>query len=190
MSNKLIKAGGSTPAETLTPFTFAGTGRTVQIRKLSALIRDEIRRAVTADPAYAKPEPPMVDVDYGNGVLQQANFGHPVYVQRLQDWNTRVANEVGERLTNLVVRRAIVADIDATAVAAMRDDMSAIGATLDAYTDHEVYVRFVCVGPMEDWKDCLAAVFQRSAPTEEAVQAHIDSFRADVRREEPLPSES
>lgn len=185
-----LTTGRAVPAELLYSYTFAGTGRTVNVRKLSALIRDEVRRVVQRDVAFTKPEPPLVSVDYGTGTIEQPHTGHPVYIERLADWQRRVNSEVGDRLTRLVVRRAVVCDVDTVAVATARADMLDIGVDLDSYTDHEVFVRFVCVGPNDDWVDLLRVVFERSAPSAEAVQAHVDSFRADVRGEAALPPKS
>ena len=93
------------------------------------------------DVAFAKPEPPTVSVDYGTGTIEQPHTGHPVYIERLADWQRRVNAEVGDRLTRLVVRRAVVCDVDTAAVATVRADMLDIGVDLDSYSDHEVYVR-------------------------------------------------
>lgn len=182
--------GRAVPPEKLYDFTFEGTGRTVQIRKLSALVRDEVRRQVKKSPGYAEPEPPMVEVDYGDDKkIRQPNRAHPVYQELLREWNARVAQEAGDRIVDLIIRRAVVCDVDTAAVAALRADMAAIGTPIDEYDDHYVYVAFVCVGPYADYTDLLKAVFERSTPTQEAVQAHLDSFRSAVRDEEHLAPE-
>ncbi len=177
------------PPERLYDFTFEGTGRTVQIRKLSALIRDEVRRQIKRRPEFAEPQPPMVEVDYGEGKIRQSHRAHPVYQELLKEWNARVTQEAGDRLVDLVIARAVVCDVDAGAVAEMRAAMAAIGLPLDDYDDHYVYVAFVCVGPYADYNELLKAVFERSTPSQEAVQAHIDSFRGAVRTEEPVAPE-
>lgn len=181
--------GREAPPETLYDFTFAGTGRTVQIRKLSALIRDEVRRQVKRSPGFEEPQPPMVEVDYGEGKIRQPHRGHPVYQELLSDWNTRVTQEAADRLERLVIQRAVVCEVDEQAVAEIRAAMAAADTPLDEYDDHHVYVAFLCVGPQQDYNELLAAVFNRSLPSREAVQAHIDSFRGEVRGQEPVGSE-
>lgn len=181
--------GRAAPPEKLEEFTFEGTGRTVQIRKLSALARDEIRRQVKRLPGFEEPQPPMVEVDYGTGKIAQPHRGHPVYQELLADWNVRVTQETGERIAAFAIRRGVVCDIDEQAVATIRQDMALLGAPLDEYDDHYVYVAFVCVGPQADYNELLNAVFNRSIPSPEAVQAHKDSFRGNVREQIDLAPE-
>lgn len=186
--------GRDVPPEKLYPFTFEGTGRTVQIRKISSLIRDEVNRAIRRDPSFPKePEPPTEEIDYGDRKIAHANRSHPIYLGLMREWRVQFQTEVGERLFNLVVRRAVVCEIDAAAVAQARADMAAVGVALDEYDDQYVYVAFVCVGPQADYQELLDAVFNRAMPSQEAVQAHKDSFRGDDRagreREEHLASE-
>lgn len=189
--NGHVQKGRDVPPEKLYPFTFEGTGRVVQVRKLSALLRDEVRRQVRRDPDFPKePEPPMEEIDYGDRKLRHPNRGHPVYTQLLKQWNEELNRESGERLVSLVIRRGVVCEVDEHAVKQVRADMAAVGAALDDYDDHYVYVAFVCVGPSADYQELLRAVFERSIPSEEAVQAHIDSFRGALRGQEPLASES
>lgn len=181
--------GRSAPTEKLEPFTFPDTGRTVQIRKVSTLLRAEVRRQVLNDPAFAEPAPPQSTVDYGDGSIQIPHTGHPVYVQRRAAWQQRVAAAVGERLKPIAIRRGVVAEIDAPAVAAVRADMAALGVPLDDYDDAYVYVAFVCIGSEDDWVDLLRVIFERNAPAEAAIQAHMATFPGDVRGHGPLASE-
>lgn len=175
--------GRAVPSEKLDCFTFPDTGRTVQIRKVSTLLRAEVRRQVLKDPAFAEPQPPLSTVDYGDGQIQVPHTGHPTYVQLRADWLQRVAGEVGERLRPLAIRRGVVAEVDPGAVAQVRADMAALGVDLSEYDDAYVYVAFVCIGSEDDWVDLLRAVFERSAPSEAAIQAHMATFRGDVRGE-------
>lgn len=136
----------------------------------------------------------MEEIDYGDQKMRHPNRGHPVYQQLLAEWHADLSRESGERLVALVIRRGVVCEVDAAAVKRLRADMAAIGVDLSEYDDHYVYVAFVCVGPSADYQELLKAVFERSIPSEEAVQAHLDSFRSDDReegeREEHLASES
>lgn len=188
--NGHLQKGRDVPPEKLHPFTFEGTGRTVQIRKLSALIRDEVHRAVRRDASFPKePEPPIQEVDYGEGKIKRPNRQHSVFLEMQREWQAKFLEEVSERLVTLIIRRAVVCEIDAQAVAQARADMAAIDVPLDEYDDHYVYVAFVCVGPRADYNDLLRVVFERSMPSEEVVQAHIDSFRGPVPGPEPVASE-
>lgn len=185
--------GRNVPPEKLEPFTFKDTGRTIQIRKVSTLIRSEVRRQVLREPEFTQPQPPMTEVDYGDGKQKVPHRGHPVYQQLMAEWGSRVTEEVGERLKRVAIKRgAVVPDeeIDQKAVAAVRADMADLGVDLSTYDDRYVYIAFVCVGPEAGWSDFLAAVFERSAPQEAAIQEHIATFPPDVRGEGSISPES
>lgn len=174
------KNGRTPPPETLYDFTFQDTGRTVQIRKVSSLLRQETRRQVMQSPGFEEPKPPTSTVDYGDGDVTILNPAHPIYQTLRRDWSERVNEETGARLKRIAIRRGVVCEIDQTAVASVRDDMAAEGVDLSSFDDHYVYVAFVCVGSDDDWTDLLKAIFERSAPQEAAVQAHIAAFQPDV----------
>jgi hypothetical protein len=182
--------GREAPPERLEEFTFQGTGRTVQIRKLSALIRDEVRRQVKKAPGFEEPHPPIFLVDYGDdNKIKQANRAHPIYQELLSEWTARINQEAGDRLADLVIKRGVVCEIDHAAVQDIRAAMAAADTPLDDYDDHYVYVAFVCIGPQADYTELLAAVFNRTIPSREAVQAHIDSFPGAVRGQIDLAPE-
>lgn len=184
------KNGRTPPPEILYDHTFQDTGRTVQIRKVSSLLRQETRRQVAQSPGFEEPQPPQSKVDYGEGEVLISNHQHPVYQDLKRDWNARVNEETGARLKRLAIRRGVVCEVDAAAVAAVRADMAALGVDLSAFDDHYVYVAFVCVGGDNDWTELLKAIFERAAPQEAAIQAHIASFPADLPGQAALQSES
>ena len=173
--------GRTPPPELLLEHTVPSTGRTIYIRKLSVFTRHAIRAAaIQADP---EPEPPMVTIDYGDGQLREPNRGDPTYQRRLGEWRARIADAVSVGLTELFLRRGIVVrpdDIDVAAVAQARADLAAVGADVADLDDAAVYVRFVCIGPDEDWTDIQKLIWERSTPTEAAVQAQIATFRPDL----------
>ena len=179
--------GRAAPPEKLEDFTFQDTGRTVQIRKVSTLIRAEVRRQVTAEPRYAEPHPPRGEVDYGDGKVTIANPAHPVYQQLMREWEAKVNAEVGERLKKIALQRGVVVEeIDEAAVGQARRDLADAGIDTAAYDDRYVYIAFVCIGSEDDWTDLLRAIYARSAPQEAAIQAHIATFQRDVRDEKPV----
>jgi hypothetical protein len=178
--------GRAAPAEKLEPFTFESTGRAVLIRKLPTFWRDTVRRQVKALPGFEEPQPPMVEQDYGDGKVTVPHKGHPLYQELLKEWGRRVDHEVGERITPFVIRRGVVCDgegeyaIDEDAVKERRQWAADEGLNLDGFDDHYVYVAFCCIGPYTDWLDLLKAVFEKTAPTEAAIEAHKATFSSDV----------
>ena len=174
------KNGRTPPPELLYDHTFQDTGRTVQIRKVSSLLRAETRRQVAQSAGFEEPKPPQSKVDYGEGEVLIANPAHPVYQDLRRAWNEKVNEETGARLKRLAIRRGVVCEVDHAAVESVRADMAAEGVDLSAFDDHYVYVAFVCVGSDSDWTDLLKAIFERSTPQEAAIQAHIAVFPADL----------
>jgi hypothetical protein len=183
------KNGRTPPTETLYDFTFPDTGRTVQIRKVSSLLRTETRRQVARSVGFEEPQPPTSKVDYGEGEVTIQNPAHPVYQDLRRRWTEAVNEETGARLKRIAIRRGVVCEIDQAAVASVRADMLIEGVDLSSFDDHYVYVAFVCVGSDNDWTDLLKAIFERSAPQEAAIQAHIAVFPADVPGEAPVLAE-
>jgi hypothetical protein len=183
------KNGHTPPAEKLEEFTFKDTGRTVQIRKVSTLLRAEARRQITQRLGFEEPQPPMVEVDYGEGKVKIPHPGHEVYQQLKREWDQKVTAETTKLLRRLAIMRGVVAEIDAEAVAQARADAQAEGIDLSAFDDHYVYVAFVCMGSEDDYVDLLKAVFERSLPQEAAVKAHINTFQADVPGEAAVQPE-
>lgn len=172
--------GRQAPPEKLFEWTSQDTGRTLNIRKVSTLLRAEIRRQILKHPDFAEPQPPRSEVDYGDGKITVANRSHPVYQQLLSEWRVRVMDELAPRLKQAAIDRGVVlgdGEIDTAAVEEVRASIDG----LDAYDDRHVYIAFVCVGSEEDWTDLLATIFQRSAPQEAAVQAHIATFQPDIQ---------
>lgn len=188
-TNGRHQQGRAVPPELLYEHTFQDTGRTIQIRKLSALARDEVRRQVKRSPGFEEPQPPVVEVDYGEGKIRQPHRAHPVYQDLLKEWNARVTQEAGERIAAFAIRRAAVCEVDKAAVQDTRAFMASINTPLDEYDDLYVYIAFVCVGSQQDYNEFLAAVFNRSIPSQEAIQAHLDSFPGRTGREIDLASE-
>lgn len=174
------KNGRTPPPETLYDFTFPDTGRTVQIRKVSSLLRQETRRQVAQSPGFEEPQPPTSKVDYGDGEVTIQNVAHPVYQDLRRAWVDKVNEETGARLKRIAIRRGVVCDVDDIAIANVRTDMALEGVDLTDFDDHYVYVAFVCVGSDSDWTDLLKAIFERSAPQEAAIQAHIAAFQSDL----------
>lgn len=171
--------------EKLWSWTSPETGVTLQVRKVSTLLRAEVRRQVIASPGFEEPQPPMSKVDYGEGEILIPHRGHPVYQELLRDWGNRVAIEIGARLKQVAIDRGVVVppdEIDTEAVAAMRQLTD-----LKDYDDRYVYIAFVAIGSEEDWKDLLKQIFERSAPSEAAIQSHIATFPADVQGPGSVP---
>lgn len=180
--NGAATKGRAVPDEVLDTIVFS-TGRSVQVRKVSSLLRERVRTAVRDQLKFEEPQPPMVEVDYGQGKQVIPHPGDPVYLDLMKLHQAKIADETGERVKRLMVKRGVVCEIDQAAVYTVREDLAEIGVDVSHEDDLWVYVAYICVGVYEDWTDLIQAIFARSAPTEAAIRAHQDTFRGDVRRE-------
>lgn len=176
-----MQQGRTPPPEPLIAYTVPSTGRTIRLRALPVLARNVLRRQAILDDA--EPEPPIVEIDYGDGKLREPNRGDPVYRARHEAWQRRINQAVTLGLTALFLRRGLVVDddeIDQDAVAAIRATMADVGAPVDAMSDRDVYVELVCIGTEKDWEQIQQIIWEHAAPAEAAVQAQIATFPPDV----------
>lgn len=159
--------------ETLT----LSSGITVGIRKVSPHTREAIGRSIP------KPKPPMIEQDYGDGKTRlEPNEDDPVYLQQQQEWAERVTIKARD----VFYRFGVVVDIDHEALAALRAGFEEEGIVVDS-SDHLAYIKHLVIGTEEDVERIVAAITNKSQPTEEAVQDHLDTF-PDPVQESPVPT--
>ena len=164
--------GRAVPA--LMTHTFADTGMTVGIRKLSPLLRDDIDIALRRE--FPEPAPPVVDTELG----PEVNAADETYLKRRAEWMVAHVERRSERMLRVAIKRGIEVEVDADAVAALRADMAEQGVTLDD-DDKFVYVSRICIGSTEDLQELYDALTRRSMPTRQAVEAHKATFPGDVQ---------
>jgi hypothetical protein len=163
----------------LEAITFS-TGVSVKIRPLATMTVQTINAAVRKDARFVRPEPPRQKVEAIDGATEVANPDDPGYIAALADWQARFAEEVGVRFLKVLALRGVVMDIDGEWVAAFRADMDAAGAPVDDLSDAELYLYHYAAPLPEDMELLQRKALRQAQPTEEAVQAHADSFRGDV----------
>lgn len=181
--------GRGVPA--LPTHTFKDSGITVKLHKLSPMTSQEIIQQVRREMADDKPEPPVFEVDYGKGKVQEPNEAHPVYVARLQRWENAVSREANDRLFKL----AAIAAVEMTIDDSVRDQIKAkkrylkVGAKLEWTNDPDLtddendqwfYVTHIACASPEDVKEFYEAIATRSGPTEAAIEQHKGLFPGDV----------
>lgn len=154
--------------------TIADTGIAVNIRKISPMLRDDVEQAVRKK--FPPPAVPITETELG----KEENPADPDHQKALAAWTAEHIGRVGDELLRLAIQRGIEVEIDHGAVAALRDDMAALGVDLDP-DDKYVYVTRICVGSQDDLKELSAAIFARSMPTREAVEGHKATFRDNVQ---------
>lgn len=173
----------------LPTYVFVETGVEVKIRRLGPFTMDELRKALRKE--RKPPKPPSIVNEVGDARVKIAelNFDDPGYKQELREYNAWLAQETGERMTNLMTNYCIIVEPEAAIVEEKRALLAMIDPTInDSYSDKEVYVRHYLMGSSEELERVQNFILNRSMPTEEAVQEHIESFPGDVQGEESVPT--
>ena len=172
--------------------TFQDSGVTVKLHKLSPMTAQEIIAQVQREKAAEKPQPPIVEVDYGNGKVQEPHEGHPAYVEKLQKWQSACNTEANKRLFQLACLDAV----ELTLTDEIRQQIArkkrllkvTAGIVWEDNPDLEpdendqiFYITHIACGSPEDLQEFYQAVAMRSQPTEAAIEQHKQSFPGDVQ---------
>lgn len=163
-----------TKTNPLTPYTVKDTGAVLLIRKVSPLLALEVRNSVK------KPQPPMQDVDYGDGkIVKEPNYAHPDYKIALQEYEETVT----DRTNRLVLKRGVhieLTDELKAEVKELRDlYIEETGSDLP-YDDKYVYICYVALGSNEDFQELLEAIMSRSGISGPAMEAAQDTLKSKV----------
>ena len=177
--------------------TFKDSGITVELHKIGPTtiqrIAETIRREARALPVGDEnryPEPPVEVVEIGGVKSEERNVNSPEYRAALDRWGQWAMGQVNDRLFRVAAVDAVI-PVDTTdeeiheVVSRVRRRLAAEGVvlkTFDGYTPEEndriVWVQHVCVSSTEDMTEFYAALTKRSQISEEAVDAHLATFRA------------
>lgn len=172
--------------------TFKDSGVTVCLHKLSPMTSQEIISQVRRELAEEEPQPPVIEVNYGRGPVQEANPGDPRYVERHQAWEQQVSRIANERLFKLAALDAVeieIGDAERAQIAKTKRYLK-VAAHVDWHDDPDLtpdendqyfYVRHVACGSAEDIQEFYAAIATRSQPTEAAIERHKATFQGDIQ---------
>lgn len=181
-------------------FTFPGSGITVKIRRLGPFTIDAIgvatrKRKKDTGP---RPNPPMRQVNYAADdepprYEWEANLADPEYKRALAEWEMEAGREEAMSIIDTIIRNAVIVDLgeaELAEVGAARAFLRDIGVDeeeLDKLTDHEIYVKHICIKATSDLNALQEYVIGESVPTEELIQEHEDSFKSDVQKTTHTP---
>lgn len=158
--------------EKLYPFVFADTGIQVNIRKVSPMLVVELQKA------FPPPTPPRQRVQIGDSddYTEEPNPAHPDYLLAMGKYN----QELEMKVRQLLIKRGVVLDLTSD----WKDQVDELRQFwLDTYgkelegDDKVLYISYIAVGTDSDLSDLLAAIMQRSQPTEEAVETAKSTFQ-------------
>ena len=153
--------------------TIKDTGETVQLRAVSPLIAQQVRKQFPA------PTPPLNEVDYGGGdVRLEPNRADPDYTEAYEAWGAQIE----EKTRRLYVKLGVVIDWTEERrerLALTRELLGEEGVEIDP-DDTVAYMSYCAIGSAEDYQELVEAIMRRSAPTEEAIAEAVETFRPDV----------
>jgi len=155
-------------------FTFQDTSVRVKLRKVNPFVVYEARVAMNK----SKPQPPQRTItDEGplKGTTEVMDTD-PTYLEQLRAWEEGIE----EKILGLQIELGVVEILDPEwkkDVASFRKTMEGFGITDLPKDDKTVYITRIASGTREDLVEFLAAISQRSQPTEVAVTAAQEIFR-------------
>jgi hypothetical protein len=190
-----VKRQKGRKAPPLPEFTFEGSGITVNIRRMGPFTLDQIRLSLQREEGGKGPRPPMVEVNYGTkdqpDMRSEENPADPAYKEALAVFQKETTEKEGRKFIDTIVNHAVVCELgeeELEEIAHARAFLIGLGADADevkAISDHEIYVKHVCVKSTGDLKLLQEAVIGESIPTEERIQAQEATFRGNVQEETP-----
>lgn len=164
--------------------TFKDTGWTVQIRKLSPFMKDDIEAGLRAADRREGKAPIAPLVPGVEGKLEP-NESDPDYVTELNRYRFELRGRVNEALLRAAVRRGIVLDnLDPATITAelneFRQQLAEDGIELAAEDEKYLFVTRICIGSDEDTREMYDALFKRSTPSREDIEDQKAMFRGNV----------
>lgn len=158
--------------------TFQDTGRTVQIRKLSPFLKDDVSVGLRKrDRRDGKvPIAPMVPGVEGK---LEPNEADPDFLEARLKYEYELISRVNIELMRVAIHRGIELEITDDIHAEVDELISQLQSydlELDETDPKVLYITRICVGSDNDTSELYDALFRRSIPTREAVEAHKATF--------------
>lgn len=160
------------------------------MRKLSPTSLNDARIAVIKewakddDAAHKEPRPPLAK---GVGGELEPNPHDPDYSAAQQAWAKQVALAAQDRWLVYAALDAVVCEIDQDAVVRKERALQLTGQPIWAPAEatpgeiaQVLYVTKICITTTDDLREFIAAVTQRSLPSEEGIAAHVATFQGNV----------
>ena len=159
----------SNPAR-LHNYTFADSGYTVKIQKVSPLLAMQLQND------FPPPTPPLQRIMVGDQETFEPNPSSPEYAQALQDYQRDFEN----RLRRMIIKRGVVIEFTEEMkadLAKVRADYLEITGKELAGNDDYVFLSYLAVGSDADLTDLITGIMQRSQPTDAVIAQTAKNFR-------------
>lgn len=170
--------GRAVPA--LPTFTFPYSGYVVQCRKMSQATDKLLQRRVEKE--RPKPTPPVQEIPQPNGPAEfEENTLDPQYTAALAEWNAWAQRRKGELTYDYIRDHCLIVEMsDADRAEVERIKAEFADELTDVDTDRVLFIEHLVMPLKGDINALFQFVISESAPTEEAVQAHVETFRGHV----------
>lgn len=173
MSNKLSKPDAE--RRSARPFFTASAGYRIHYRHIAPETLPRLEAAAKLALKDDQPPIPQQRVEVGPGEWRDVDNPHDTaYQEALEAWLLRVQEDAGRRFLMLCEQYALIYEVDADEVAALRAVHQAIGDPLDEFTDAQVFLWKIALPTPEDQMTLYSKLF--GGLTEEAIQAQKASF--------------
>lgn len=187
--NGRLQKGRAVPD--LARHTFRDSQVTVKLHKLSPMVSSDIIAQCRRELADSEPQPPMVDVDFGQGTVKRPHKDDPTYIAMKAEWETKVNALANERLFKLAALYAVEIELGPEQYAAIEraKRLMRLTAHIDWADDPDLtpdenaqyyYIRHIACASPDDLQEFYMAVATRSQPTEAAIERHKETFPGDV----------
>ena len=159
--------------ENLIPFTFPVSGETILTKRISiGAVNMSLRRQ------YPKPPPKMQKVEIGPGRFQAvANFHDPEYKEQVKEWN----QEINQMTMEVALARCVHRHLNGRQQATLDKFLAENPAFVDTGDPFDIYLENIAFGSDGDIVALAEFIRTDGQPSEEAVEATLESFPGDVQ---------
>ncbi len=173
MSNKLAKP--DTDRRGTRPSFHASAGYRIHYRHIAPETLPRLEAAAKTALQDDRPAIPTQRLETAPGEWRDVENPHDeAYQEALETWLAKVQADAGMRFLTLCEQYALIYEIDADEVAALRAVHTIIGDPLDDLTDAQVFLWKIALPTPEDQMTLYSKLF--GGLTEEAIQAQKASF--------------
>lgn len=171
------------------PSLTLSSGHTVYLRRQPADVMPKAQAAAQRDLEAEKPTIPTQRLETAPGEFHEIEHDkHPDYVAALAEWNGKVGQKTSEKLFTIMLRLALVFEVDEQELAALRSVYADQGIDLPE-DDRTAYLNHVIAPLTEDQARLFEEVFGRALPTEAQVALHRAMFPGDVEGHADRPAD-
>lgn len=134
---------------------------------------------IQARKAFPPPDPPMNEVNYGDGMRLEPNPTDPDHERAMTEWQMMIRYKAFDATMEL----GIELEVDEDALDRVKRVMAMVGTPLDEISDKVAYIKHCCMYDIQDEMPKLAAALRALAgPREEDVADHVATFPDNVSR--------